>query len=235
MINWIVDWEKLQAELSYQEVAPEVTYQDIAVSILLDVISKNKRIEGIDEDFALTDSYAANTSKILSDEVILSDSVVKFVIRDYFGDTVSLPDVLNTANEFLRDRFEEIHASDFESAALLNTSLIGEFLLNSAVTTASPVTITPTKTDEIDLASVSDILSAITDKLFSDTANISDGVANNISKYLASGLSLDDFADINKSVNGVKGNIAVMGDSISVTLIISRMLGSTTLNEITLN
>lgn len=235
MINWIVDWEKLQAELSYQEVAPEVTYQDIAVSILLDVISKNKRIEGIDEDFALTDSYDANTSKILSDEVILSDSVVKFVIRDYFGDTVSLPDVLNTANEFLRDRFEEIHASDFESAALLNTSLIGEFLLNSAVTTTSPVTITPTKTDEIDLASVSDILSAITDKLFSDTANISDGVANNISKYLASGLSLDDFADINKSVNGVKGNIAVMGDSISVTLIISRMLGSTTLNEITLN
>jgi len=232
MINWIVDWEKLQAELSYQEVAPEVTYQDIAVSILVDAISKNKRI---DEDFALTDTFLANLIRPVSDEITLSDSVVKYVIRDYFGDTVSLPDVLNTANEFLRDRFEEIHASDLESAALLNTSLIGEFLLNSPVTTASPVTITPTKTDEIDLASVSDVLSTISDKLFSDTANISDGIANNISKYLASGLSLDDFADINKSVNGVKGNIAVMGDSISVTLIISRMLGSTTLNEITLN
>ena len=232
MINWIVDWEKLQAELSYQEVAPEVTYQDIAVSILVDAISKNKRI---DEDFALTDIFSANLIRPVSDEITLSDSVVKYVIRDYFGDTVSLPDVLNTANEFLRDRFEEIHASDLESAALLNTSLIGEFLLNSPVTTTSPVTITPTKTDEIDLASVSDVLSTISDKLFSDTANISDGAANNISKYLASGLSLDDFADINKSVNGVKGNIAVMGDSISVTLIISRMLGSTTLNEITLN
>ena len=90
----------------------------------------------------------------------------------------------------------------------------------------------PTKTD---LTTISDVLAAVTNKLFSDTANISDGIASNISKYLASGLSLDDFADINKSVNGVKGNIAVMGDTISVSLLLSRMLGSRLLNEITLN
>jgi hypothetical protein len=247
-INWIVDWEKLQGELSYQKIAPAVTYQDIAVSILLDVISKNKRI---DEDFALTDSYDANISKILSDEVILSDSVVKFVIRDYFGDTVSLTDVLNTANEFLRDRFEEIHASDLESDALLNTSLIGEFLLNNALSTSSRVTVTPgSKTDlttmsdvyttvtsprKTDIATVSDVLAAVSSKLFSDTANISDAPASTIHKYFSSGLSLDDFADINKSVNGVKGNIAVMGDTISVSLLLSRMLGTRLLNEITLN
>ena len=247
-INWIIDWEKLQGELSYQKIAPAVTYQDITVSILLDVISKNKRI---DEDFALTDSYDANISKILSDEVILSDSVVKFVIRDYFGDTVSLPDVLNTANEFLRDRFEEIHASDLESDALLNTSLIGEFLLNNALTTNSRVTVTPgsttdlttmsdvyttvTSTRKTDIATVSDVLAAVSSKLFSDTANISDAPASTIHKYFSSGLSLDDFADINKSVNGVKGNIAVMGDTISVSLLLSRMLGTRLLNEITLN
>jgi len=247
-INWIIDWEKLQGELSYQKIAPAVTYQDITVSILLDVISKNKRI---DEDFALTDSYDANISKILSDEVILSDSVVKFVIRDYFGDTVSLPDVLNTANEFLRDRFEEIHASDLESDALLNTSLIGEFLLNSALTTNSRVTVTPGSTTDLttmsdvyttvtsprktDITTISDVLAAVSSKLFSDTANISDAPANTIHKYFSSGFSLDDFADINKSVNGVKGNIAVMGDTISVSLLLSRMLGTRLLNEITLN
>jgi len=247
-INWIIDWEKLQGELSYQKIAPAVTYQDITVSILLDVISKNKRI---DEDFALTDSYDANISKILSDEVILSDSVVKFVIRDYFGDTVSLPDVLNTANEFLRDRFEELHVGDLKYDALLNSSLIGEFLLNSAGRTDSQVTVTPgsttdlttmsdvyttvTSTRKTDIATVSDVLAAVSSKLFSDTANISDAPANTIHKYFSSGLSLDDFADINKSVNGVKGNIAVMGDTISVSLLLSRMLGTRLLNEITLN
>jgi len=230
--NWSLVWEKLQAELNYQKVAPTVTYQDIALSILLDVTSKNQRVI---DSVNFTEVFDLNLVRPVSDEVILSDSVVKYVIRDYFGDTIPLTDVLNTANQFLRDRFEEIHASDLESAALLNTSLIGEFLLNNALSTSSRVTTTPTKTDGVDLASISDVLSAVTNKLFSDTANISDGTANTISKYLASGLSLDDFADINKSVNGVKGNIATMSDTISVSLILSRMLGSTTLNEITLN
>ena len=121
---------------------------------------------------------------------------------------------------------------------MLNEGLLNsEFLLNSSGSsiTDQVAVITPTKTDEIDFTSITEILTAVTDKIFSDTANISDGIANNISKYLASGLSLDDFADINKSVNGVKGNIAVMGDTISVSLILSRMLGSRLLNEITLN
>ena len=248
-IDWSLDWVKLQAELSYQKVAPTVTYQDIAISILLDVVSKNQRVI---ENVNFTDSYAVDfEDKNLSDEVILSDSVVKFVIRDYFGDTVSLTDVLNTANEFLRDRFEEIHASDLESDALLNTSLIGEFLLNNALTTNSRVTVTPGSTTDLttmsdvyttvtsprktDIATVSDVLAAVSSKLFSDTANISDAPASTIHKYFSSGLSLDDFADINKSVNGVKGNIAVMGDTISVSLLLSRMLGTRLLNEITLN
>ena len=231
--NWSLVWEKLQAELNYQKVAPTVTYQDIALSILLDVTSKNQRVI---DSVNFTEVFDLNLVRPVSDEVILSDSVVKYVIRDYFGDTIPLTDVLNTANQFLRDRFDEIHASDLESDALLNTSLIGEFLLNNlGSVTTKQVTTTPTKTDGVDLASISDVLSAVTNKLFSDTANISDGTANTISKYLASGLSLDDFADINKSVNGVKGNIATMSDTISVSLIISRMLGSTTLNEITLN
>ena len=248
-INWSLDWVKLQAELSYQKVAPTVTYQDIAISILLDVTSKNQRVI---DSVNFTEAYAASVGKNLFDGVTLSDSVVKYVIRDYFGDAVSLTDVLNTANEFLRDRFDEVQASDLESSELLNTGLINGFLLNSpgGGATNKQVAVTPVNTDlatmsdvfttvasatKTDSTTISDVLAAVTDKLFSDTANISDGVANNISKYLASGLSLDDFADINKSVTGVKGNIAVMGDSISVTLILSRMLGSTTLNEITLN
>ena len=248
-INWSLDWVKLQAELSYQKVAPTVTYQDIAISILLDVTSKNQKVI---DSVNFTEAYAASVGKNLFDGVTLSDSVVKYVIRDYFGDAVSLTDVLNTANEFLRDRFDEVQASDLESSELLNTSLINGFLLNSpgGGATNKQVAVTPVSTDlatmsdvlttvasatKTDSTTISDVLAAVTDKLFSDTANISDGIANNISKYLASGLSLDDFADINKSVNGVKGNIAVMGDTISVTLILSRMLGSTTLNEITLN
>ena len=233
-INWSLDWVKLQAELSYQKVAPTVTYQDIAISILLDVTSKNQRVI---DSVNFTEAYAASVTKVLDDEIILSDSVVKYVIKDYFGDTVPLTDVLNTANQFLRDRFDEVRAQDLESSELLNTSLINEGLLNNlgSATIGQVAVITPTKTDGVDLTTISDVLAAVTNKIFSDTANISDGVANNISKYLASGLSLDDFADINKSVNGVKGNIAVMGDSISVSLILSRMLGSTTLNEITLN
>jgi len=233
-INWSLDWVKLQAELSYQKVAPTVTYQDIAISILLDVTSKNQRVI---DSVNFTEAYAASVTKVLDDEIILSDSVVKYVIKDYFGDTVPLTDVLNTANQFLRDRFDEVRAQDLESSELLNTSLINEGLLNNlgSATIGQVAVITPTKTDGVDLTTISDVLAAVTNKIFSDTANISDGVANNISKYLASGLSLDDFADINKSVTGVKGNIAVMGDSISVSLILSRMLGSTTLNEITLN
>jgi len=247
-INWIVDWEKVQAELSYQKVAPTVTYQDIAISILLDVVSKNQRV---DEDFTLTDSYDVSIAKDLSDEVILSDSVIKYVIRDYFGDTIPLTDVLGTFNQFFRDRFEELHVGDLKYDALLNSSLINGFLLNSAGSTDSQVTITPGSTDDLttmsdvyttvtspvktDLTTISDVLAAVSSKIFSDTANISDGTTSNISKYLASGLSLDDFADINKSVNGVKGNVAVMGDTISVSLLLSRMLGTRLLNEITLN
>jgi hypothetical protein len=230
--NWSLVWEKLQAELNYQKVAPTVTYQDIALSILLDVTSKNQIVI---DSVNFTEIYAASVTKVLNDEVILSDSVIKYVIKDYFGDTVPLTDVLGTFNVFLRDRFDEIRASDLESAALLNTTLVNGFLLNSPVTTASPVTVTPTKTDGVDLTTIVDVLAAVTNKIFSDTANISDGTANSISKYFTSGLSLDDFADINKSVNGVKGNIATMSDTINVSLIISRMLGSTTINEITLN
>ena len=238
-INWSLDWVKPQPELSYREVAPTVTYQDIAISILLDVTSKNQKVI---DSATVTDLFQANLLRPVSDEIILSDSVVKYVIKDYFGDTVSLTDVIDAANQFLRDRFDEVRTQDLEfparlPSALLNEGLANEFLLNdpgSSITDQVAV-ITPTKTDEIDFTSISEILTAVTDKIFSDTANISDGVANNISKYLASGLSLDDFADINKSVNGVKGNIATMSDSISITLILSRMLGSTTLNEITLN
>ena len=233
-INWSLDWVKLQAELSYQKVAPTVTYQDIAISILLDVTSKNQRVI---DSVNFTEAYAASVGKNLFDEIILSDSVVKYVIKDYFGDTIPLTDVLNTANQFLRDRFDEVQASDLESSELLNTSLLNGGLLNNlgSATIGQVAVITPTKTDGVDLTTISDVLAAVTNKIFSDTANISDGVANNISKYLASGLSLDDFADINKSVNGVKGNIAVMGDTISVSLLLSRMLGSRLLNEITLN
>jgi len=247
-INWIVDWEKLQAELSYQKVAPTVTYQDIAISILLDVVSKNQRV---DEDFTLTDSYATSLSKSLSDEVILSDSVVKYVIRDYFGDTIPLTDVLGTFNQFFRDRFEELHVGDLKYDALLNSSLINGFLLNSAGSTDSQTTVTPGSTDDLatmsdvyatvtspvktDLTTISDVLATVSNKIFSDTANISDGAANTIHKYFASGLSLDDFADINKSVNGVKGNVAVISDTAIPTLLLARMVGTRLLNEITLN
>ena len=251
--NWSLVWEKLQAELSYEKVAPIVTYQDIALSILLDVTSKNQRVI---DSVNFTDDFDLNLIRPVSDEVILSDSVIKYVIKDYFGDTIPLTDVLNTANEFLRDRFDEIQASDLESSELLNTGLINGFLLNSpggGATIGQVAVITPTKTDGVDLTTISDVfttaasvaktdpttisdvLAAVTDKLFSDTANISDAPASTIHKYFSSGLSLDDFADINKSVNGVKGNIAVMGDTISVSLLLSRMLGTRLLNEITLN
>ena len=246
-INWSLDWVKLQTELSYQKVAPAVTYQDIAISILLDVTSKNQRVI---DSVNFTEAYAASVGKNSFDEVILSDSVVKYVIKDYFGDTIPLTDVLGTFNIFLRDRFEEVHASDLESDALINTSLINGFLLNNAISTNRQVAVTPVSTDlatmsdalttvasttKTDLTTISDVLAAVTNKLFSDTASTSDVTTSNISKYLASGLSLDDFADINKSVNGVKGNIAVMGDTISVSLLLSRMLGSRLFNEITLN
>ena len=247
-INWIVDWEKLQAELSYQKVAPTVTYQDIAISILLDVVSKNQRV---DEDFNLTDTIQTELTRNVSDEVILSDSVVKYVIRDYFGDTIPLTDVLGTFNQFFRDRFEELHVGDLKYDALLNSSLINGFLLNSAGSTDSQTTVTPGSTTDLatmsdvyaavtspvktDLTTISDVLAAVSSKIFSDTANISDAPASTIHKYFASGLSLDDFADINKSVNGVKGNVAVMSDVANVSLLLSRMVGTRLFNEITLN
>ncbi|SVD64081.1 uncharacterized protein METZ01_LOCUS416935, partial [marine metagenome] len=157
---------------------------------LLDVTSKNQKVI---DSVNFTEAYAASVGKNLFDGVTLSDSVVKYVIKDYFGDTIPLTDVLGTFNEFLRDRFDEVRASDLESSELLNTSLINGGLLNSlgSATIGQVAVTSPTKTD---LTTISDVLAAVTDKLFSDTANISDGVANNISKYLASGLSLDDFA-----------------------------------------
>ena len=229
-INWSIAWEKLQAELSHQKVVPTVTYQDIALSILLDVTSKNKRVI---DSINFTEIYATSIGKnILNDEVILTDSVVKYVIKDYFGDEVALSDVLDTFNAFFRDRFDGVRVDDSEQD-LLNNGLINGFLLNGSGSTTVQKIFTPATST--DLTTISDVLAAVTNKLFSDTANISDGTASNISKYLASGLSLDDFANVNNSVTGVKGNIATMSDTISVSLILSRMLGSTTINEITLN
>ena len=235
-INWSLDWIKLQPELSYQKVAPTVTYQDIAVSILLDVVSKNQKVI---DSATVTDFFSANLIRPVSDEIFLSDSVIKYVIKDY-DDTVPLTDVISTLSEFLRDRFDEVRARDLDfsiPSALLNEGLINEFSLNDSGSNIADqiAVITPTKTDEIDFTSISEILTSASSKVLFDTANISEGIVNNISKSLASGFTLDDFADINKSVNGVKGNVTTMSDSISITLILSRMLGSTTLNEITLN
>ena len=231
-VNWDIDSENLQIELSYQKVAPTVTYQDIALSILLDVTSKNQRVI---DSVNFTELYAASVGKNIFDGVTLSDSVIKYVIKDY-DDTVPLNDVLSTLSEFLRDRFDEVQVSDLESSELLNIGLVNGFLLNSPgggatnrqvavtpvssdLTTMSDVLTTVASVPKTDSTTISDALAAVTNKLFSDTANISDDTTSNISKYLASGLSLDDFATINKSVNGVKGNIAVMGDTISVSLI----------------
>ena len=235
-INWSLDWIKLQPELSYQKVAPTVTYQDIAVSILLDVVSKNQKVI---DSATVTDLFSANLIRPVSDEIFLSDSVIKYIIKDY-DDTVPLTDVISTLSEFLRDRFDEVRARDLDfsiPSALLNEGLINEFSLNDSGSNIADqiAVITPTKTDEIDFTSISEILTSASSKVLFDTANISEGIVNNISKSLASGFTLDDFADINKSVNGVKGNVTTMSDSISITLILSRMLGSTTLNEITLN
>ena len=238
-IKWSLDWIKPQLELNYQKVAPTVTYQDIAISILLDVVSKNQKVI---DSATITDLFEAELIRPVFDEITLSDSVVKYVIKDYLDDTVPLTDVISALNEFLRDRFDEVRAKDLEfparlPSALLNEGLINEFSLNSSGSniTDQIAVITPTKSDEIDFTSITEILASATSKVLSDTANISEGIVNNISKSLASGFTLDDFADINKSVNGVKGNIATMSDSISITLILSRMVGSTTLNEITLN
>ena len=238
-INWSLDWVKLQPELSHQKVTPAVTYRDIAIDILIDVVSKNQKVI---DSATITDLFSANLIRPVFDEITLSDSVIKYVIKDHLNETVPLTDVLSTLSEFLRDKFDEVRAQDLEfparlPSALLNEGLFNEFSLNSSGSniTDQIAVITPTKSDEIDFTSISEILTAVTDKIFSDTANISDGIANNISKSLASGFTLDDFADVDKSVTGVKGNIATMSDSISITLILSRMVGSTTINEITLN
>ena len=238
-INWSLDWIKLQPELNYQKVTPTVTYQDIAIDILIDVVSKNQKVL---DSATITDLFSANLIRPVFDEITLSDSVIKYVIKDHLNETVPLTDVLNTSNLFLRDVFDEARAQDLEfparlPSALLNEGLINEFLLNgsgSSITDQIAV-ITPTKSDEIDFTSIAEILTSATSKVLSDTATISEGIVNNISKSLTSGFTLDDFADVDKSVTGVKGNIATMSDSISITLILSRMVGSTTLNEITLN
>ena len=238
-INWSLDWVKLQPELSHQKVAPTVTYRDIAIDILIDVVSKNQKVL---DSATITDLFSANLIRPVFDEITLSDSVIKYVIKDHLNETVPLTDVLNTANQFLRDVFDEARAQDLEfparlPSALLNEGLINEFLLNgsgSSITDQIAV-ITPTKSDEIDFTSIAEILTSATSKVLSDTTNISEGIVNNISKSLTSGFTLDDFANVDKSVTGVKGNIATMSDSISITLILSRMVGSTLLNEITLN
>jgi hypothetical protein len=227
-----IDWKQdgVQVELGYQKVIPTVTYQDIAVSILLDLTSKNKRV---DDNATLIEAYVANVEKnILNDGVTLSDSVVKYIIKDYFGDEVLLTDVLDTVNVFLRDKFEGIRVDDSEQD-LLNNGLVGGFLLNGLGSTTVQLGFTPQP--KTDIAAISDVLAAVTNKLFSDTANISDGTTSNIAKYLASGLSLNDSANVNTSVTESADNIATMSDTISVSLILSRMLGSTTINEITLN
>ena len=237
-INWSLDWVKLQPELSHQKVAPTVTYRDIAIDILIDVVSKNQKVI---DSATITDLFSANLIRPVFDEITLSDSVIKYVIKDYLDD-VPLTDVISTLSEFLRDKFDEVRAQDLEfparlPSALLNEGLINEFSLNSSGSniTDQIAVITPTKSDEIDFTSIAEILTSATSKVLSDTANISEGIVNNISKSLTSGFTLDDFADVDKSVTGVKGNIATMSDSISITLILSRMVGSTLLNEITLN
>ena len=237
-INWSLDWVKLQPELSHQKVAPTVTYRDIAIDILIDVVSKNQKVI---DSATITDLFSANLIRPVFDEITLSDSVIKYVIKDYLDD-VPLTDVISTLSEFLRDKFDEVRAQDLEfparlPSALLNEGLINEFSLNSSGSniTDQIAVITPTKSDEIDFTSIAEILTSATSKVLSDTTNISEGIVNNISKSLTSGFTLDDFANVDKSVTGVKGNIATMSDSISITLILSRMVGSTLLNEITLN
>ena len=237
-INWSLDWVKLQPELSHQKVAPTVTYRDIAIDILIDAVSKNQKVI---DSATITDLFSANLIRPVFDEITLSDSVIKYVIKDYLDD-VPLTDVIDAANQFLRDVFDEARAQDLEfpariPSALLNEGLVNEFLLNGAGSNITDriAVIAPTKSNEIDFTSIAEILTSATSKVLSDTTNISEGIVNNISKSLTSGFTLDDFADIDKSVTGVKGNIATMSDSISITLILSRMVGSTTLNEITLN
>ena len=239
-INWSLDWVKLQPELNHRKVVPTITYRDIAIDILIDVVSKNQKVL---DSATITDLFSANLIRPVFDEITLSDSVIKYVIKDHLNETVPLTDVLNTANEFLRDVFDEARAQDLEFPARLPSALLNEGLLNSEFLlngSGSSITdqiavITPTKSDEIDFTSIAEILTSATSKVLSDTANISEGIVNNISKSLTSGFTLDDFADVDKSVTGVKGNIATMSDSISITLILSRMVGSTTINEITLN
>ena len=237
-INWSLDWVKLQPELSHQKVAPTVTYRDIAIDILIDAVSKNQKVI---DSATITDLFSANLIRPVFDEITLSDSVIKYVIKDYLDD-VPLTDVIDAANQFLRDVFDEARAQDLEfpariPSALLNEGLVNEFLLNGAGSNITDriAVIAPTKSNEIDFTSIAEILTSATSKVLSDTATISEGIVNNISKSLTSGFTLDDFADIDKSVTGVKGNIATMSDSISITLILSRMVGSTTINEITLN
>ncbi len=237
-INWSLDWVKLQPELSHQKVAPTVTYRDIAIDILIDAVSKNQKVI---DSATITDLFSANLIRPVFDEITLSDSVIKYVIKDYLDD-VPLTDVIDAANQFLRDVFDEARAQDLEfpariPSALLNEGLVNEFLLNGAGSNITDriAVIAPTKSNEIDFTSIAEILTSATSKVLSDTATISEGIVNNISKSLTSGFTLDDFADVDKSVTGVKGNIATMSDSISITLILSRMVGSTTLNEITLN
>ena len=237
-INWSLDWVKLQPELSHQKVAPTVTYRDIAIDILIDAVSKNQKVI---DSATITDLFSANLIRPVFDEITLSDSVIKYVIKDYLDD-VPLTDVIDAANQFLRDVFDEARAQDLEfpariPSALLNEGLVNEFLLNGAGSNITDriAVIAPTKSNEIDFTSIAEILTSATSKVLSDTATISEGIVNNISKSLTSGFTLDDFADVDKSVTGVKGNIATMSDSKSITLILSRMVGSTTLNEITLN
>ena len=82
-INWSLDWVKLQPELSHQKVAPTVTYRDIAIDILIDAVSKNQKVI---DSATITDLFSANLIRPVFDEITLSDSVIKYVIKDYLDD-----------------------------------------------------------------------------------------------------------------------------------------------------
>ena len=152
-INWSLDWVKLQPELSHQKVAPTVTYRDIAIDILIDAVSKNQKVI---DSATITDLFSANLIRPVFDEITLSDSVIKYVIKDYLDD-VPLTDVIDAANQFLRDVFDEARAQDLEfpariPSALLNEGLVNEFLLNGAGSNITDriAVIAPTKSNEID-------------------------------------------------------------------------------------
>ena len=101
---------------------------------MIDVVSKNQKVL---DSATITDLFSANLIRPVFDEITLSDSVIKYVIKDHLNETVPLTDVLSTLSEFLRDKFDEVRAQDLEfpariPSALLNEGLANEFLLNGS-------------------------------------------------------------------------------------------------------